>query len=91
MQSQAAEANLGEAIRRIEAQGQASADKPAWQQALTNARLPLYDVHWPQAIVLEDQGGNVRVGLADGRIVPLTGPRNAHARASSCTMRSMSA
>ncbi len=66
-----------EAIRRIEAQGQASPDKPAWQQALTNARLPLYDVHWPQAIVLEEKGGNVRVGLADGRIVPLTGPRNA--------------
>ena len=34
-------------------------------------------MHWPQAIVLEERGGNVRVGLADGRIVPLTGPRNA--------------
>ena len=77
VRSQAAEANLAEAIRRIGAQGQASPDKPAWQQALTNARLPLYDVHWPQAIVLEEKGGNVRVGLADGRTVPLTGPRNA--------------
>ena len=77
MQTQAAEANLGDAIRRIEAQGQANADKPAWQQALTNARLPLYDVHWPQAVVVEESGGNIRVGLTDGRIVPLTGPRNA--------------
>jgi penicillin-binding protein 1A len=77
VRSQAAEANLAEAIRRIQAQGQPSPEKPAWQQALTNARLPLYDVHWPPAIVLEEKGGNVRVGLADGRTVPLTGPRNA--------------
>ena len=34
VQFQAAEANLGDAIRRIESQGQANADKPAWQQAL---------------------------------------------------------
>ena len=80
VQTQAAEANLGDAIRRIETQGQANAEKPAWLQALTNARLPLYDVHWPQAVVLEERGGNVRVGLSDGRIVPLTGPRNAHAQ-----------
>jgi membrane carboxypeptidase/penicillin-binding protein len=76
VQAQAAEANLGDAIRRIEAQSQATPEKPAWQQALINARLPLYDVHWPQAVVIEERG-NVRVGLADGRIVPLTGPRNA--------------
>ena len=74
---QAAEANLGEAIRRIEAAEASRRDKPAWQQALTNARLPLYDVHWPQAVVVEDRGGNVKVGLADGRIVPLTGARDA--------------
>jgi penicillin-binding protein 1A len=76
-QGQAAEANLREAIRRIEAQRQSSGDKPAWLQALTNARLPLYDVHWPQGVVLEEKGGNVRVGLTDGRIVPLTGARTA--------------
>lgn len=70
----AAEANLGEAVRRINAQRQ-STDKPAWQQALINARLPLYDVHWPQAIVVEDRPGAIRVGLADGRIVPLSGGR----------------
>ena len=76
VQARAAEANLGEAVRRLAAQGQ-SGDKPAWQQALTNARLPLYDVHWPQAVVVEEKSGNVKVGLADGRIVPLSGARNA--------------
>jgi penicillin-binding protein 1A len=44
--------------------------KPAWQQALEAARPPLYDVHWPSAIVLST-GGNLRVGLADGRVLPL--------------------
>jgi penicillin-binding protein 1A len=75
-QGRAAEANLGDAIRRIEAKRQPG-DKPAWQQAVTNARLPLYDVHWPQAVVVEEKSGNVKVGLADGRVVPLTGARNA--------------
>ncbi|MCC6889175.1 MAG: transglycosylase domain-containing protein [Hyphomicrobiales bacterium] len=74
-QGSAAEANLGEAIRRIEAQG-GSGGRPAWQQALVNARLPLYDVHWPQAVVVDERAGNVRVGLADGRVVPLSGGRN---------------
>jgi membrane carboxypeptidase/penicillin-binding protein len=48
--------------------------KPAWQQALEAAHLPLYDVHWSPAIVLSnaaDRGG-ARVGLADGRIAPLS-------------------
>jgi penicillin-binding protein 1A len=49
----------------------ASKGKPAWQQALEAAHLPLYDVHWPAAIVLTDSGGAPRVGLADGRILPL--------------------
>src|SRR5262249_35605894 len=46
----------------------------AWQQALLAAHLPLYDVHWSTAIVLSngnDRSG-VRVGLADGRVVPLS-------------------
>jgi penicillin-binding protein 1A len=72
--NQAAEANLGDAVRRIESQRQSN-DKPAWQQALINARLPLYDVQWPQAIVVEDRPGNIRIGLADGRVVPLAGGR----------------
>jgi membrane carboxypeptidase/penicillin-binding protein len=53
--------------------------KPAWQQALEATRLPLYDVHWSPAIVLSNgndrndrSGGGVRVGLADGRVLPLS-------------------
>ncbi len=49
---------------------------PAWQQALQNVRLPLYDVHWEPAVVLDTGGkrgdGAIRVGLGDGRILPLT-------------------
>src|SRR5262249_54232982 len=41
-----------------------------------NARLPLYDVHWTPAIVLEKPAGKKgeawRVGLTDGRILPLS-------------------
>jgi membrane carboxypeptidase/penicillin-binding protein len=74
VQNAPAEANLGEAIRRI---GAGTDDKPAWLQALANARLPLYDVHWPQAVVVDITGANYKVGLADGRIVPLTGSRPA--------------
>ena len=50
--------------------------KPVWQQALANARLPLYDVHWTPAVVMEKPSGKKgeawRVGLADGRILPLS-------------------
>ncbi|GEP04893.1 penicillin-binding protein 1A [Methylobacterium oxalidis] len=45
--------------------------KPAWQRALESARAPLYDVHWPLAVVLETGRGAVRVGLADGRVASL--------------------
>ncbi|ACL60686.1 penicillin-binding protein 1A [Methylobacterium nodulans] len=47
--------------------------KPAWQRALESARAPLYDVHWPLAVVLDTgaKGGAVRVGLADGRVASL--------------------
>ncbi|MBK3422468.1 penicillin-binding transpeptidase domain-containing protein, partial [Methylobacterium ajmalii] len=39
---------------------------------LETARLPLYDVHWPAAVVLSTGGqGGVRVGLADGRVASL--------------------
>ena len=71
-----AEANLAGAVRRMEAQRQASDRKPVWQQALANARLPLYDVHWTPAVVIEKptakKGEAWRVGLADGRILPLS-------------------
>lgn len=98
LQFQGAEANLSEAIQKIEAapRGQAAgqsaeAAKPAWRQALEASRLPLYDVHWPAAVVLgpataknagekkagekagEKRAGEAfRVGLADGRILPLS-------------------
>ena len=78
-----AEANLAEAVRRIETdKAKAAADpakppRPAWQQALEAARLPLYDVHWPAALVLDKgrgkNAGVIRVGLADGRVLPLAG------------------
>jgi len=50
-----------------------------WQLALQNTRLPLYDVQWPPAIVVENRIGDrskavIRVGLKDGRIVPLSLP-----------------
>lgn len=75
LQFQAAEANLADAIRRIETEQKSG--RPAWQQALEGARLPLYDVHWPAAVVINKTatrggGETVRVGLADGRILPLS-------------------
>jgi 1A family penicillin-binding protein len=69
------EANLAVAIRRLESE---AADKPAWQRALGNVRLPLYDVHWRPAVVLEVAGkrSGLRVGLADGRVLPLPANSN---------------
>jgi membrane carboxypeptidase/penicillin-binding protein len=68
------EANLGDAIKKIGAQ---SGALPAWQQALQAVRLPLYDVHWTPAVILQKGDGKndagIRVGLPDGRIAPLTG------------------
>ena len=76
------EANLSEAIARIAAEQAASGSEPAWQQALAAARLPLYDVHWTPAVVLQQTGGKpaqgkqaqtrLQVGLADGRMMPLS-------------------
>ena len=81
MQYRGPEANI--ARRRAEARRPlprperrpAAAPMPAWQQALTAVHLPLYDVHWLPAVVLDKGGkrgdGVIRVGLADGRILPL--------------------
>ena len=73
---ESAETNLASAIRGIDAQRKAPDKQPPWQQALANAGLPLYDVHWTPAVVLEGPGakrGQIwRVGLADGRILPLS-------------------
>ena len=76
------EANLSESVQRIDAEQKTRAlrrdrvAKPVWQMALQAARLPLYDVHWTPAVVLEGNGkgkGGMRVGLPDGSIMPLSG------------------
>jgi penicillin-binding protein 1A len=85
VQFRGAEANIADAIQKLGAQqpsvstsgSPASATTPAWQQALTELHLPLYDVHWDAAVVLDKGGkrgdGLIHVGLADGRVLPLTG------------------
>ena len=92
---QGAEANLSEAIQRIEAERTTTGSvarnavpppqqardvpPPAWLQALEHTRPPLYDVHWTTAVVVSGPGGKntdknapLRVGLRDGRILPLS-------------------
>ena len=58
---------MAKAVERAEADQNTGDARPAWQRVLTNARLPLYDVHWAPAIVLEKPAGNKgeawRVGL----------------------------
>ncbi|MGB6750152.1 MAG: penicillin-binding transpeptidase domain-containing protein, partial [Xanthobacteraceae bacterium] len=63
------------AVQRLEVDNKSA--MPAWQQALQAVHLPLYDVHWTTAVVLQKGGkyggdGPIRVGLPDGRIVPLS-------------------
>ena len=71
-----AEANLSAAIQKIEGDRKNTSTPPSWQQALVNARLPLYDVHWTPAVLVQRPGGRKgdgwRVGLADGHVVPLS-------------------
>src|SRR5439155_19390834 len=88
---QAAQANLSDAVQRIESARNSIAGEttgpapsqapqllgpmPAWRQALATARPPLYDVHWPTAVVVAvstDKNAAIRVGLRDGRTLPLT-------------------
>lgn len=84
-QFQGPETNLSELITKIDAeqktraQRRGTVQKPLWQMALISARLPLYDVHWTPVVVLEKKGGGeggvaLKVGLADGRIMPLSIP-----------------
>jgi len=79
----APETSLAPAVKRIEAAQTVTTERQrrqAWQQALAGARLPLYDVHWTPAIIVEKPGGKKgdswKVGLADGRVLPvaLDGP-----------------
>ena len=82
------EANLADAVQKLGAEAKTApaspdqAAKPAWQRALIALRLPLYDVHWDAAVVVDAGGksvsgkrsdGGIRVGLADGRVVTLSG------------------
>src|SRR5262245_42299983 len=71
---QGAEVNLSSAVRRQEAKQHNEGSPPAWQKVLAGAHLMLYDVHWTPAIIIElanKKSGNPRVGLADGRTLPL--------------------
>jgi penicillin-binding protein 1A len=75
MQFHGPEANIADAVRKLEVDNHTGI--PAWQQALQALHLPLYDVHWTPAVVVLKGGGRsgddaIRVGLADGRILPLT-------------------
>jgi 1A family penicillin-binding protein len=75
-----AETNIGEQVRRLQADPKDDKSRPAWLVALEQARLPLYDVHWDRAVVVErarvkgERGAydSIRVGLRDGRILPLS-------------------
>jgi penicillin-binding protein 1A len=77
------EANIADLVHKLAAgsenipSGMRLNAMPPWQQALQQVRLPLYDVHWTPAVVLDKGGGRngegaIHVGLADGRIMPLT-------------------
>jgi len=75
------EANIADAVQKLSgaktggAASGASNALPAWQQALQEVRLPLADVHWDPVVVLDKGGkrgdGVIRVGLRDGRVLPL--------------------
>jgi membrane carboxypeptidase/penicillin-binding protein len=70
-------------VQRIEADTRTVDKRPSWRRALANAQLPLYDVHWTPALLIEKpgakRGDDWRIGLADGRILPLS-LDNANAR-----------
>jgi penicillin-binding protein 1A len=74
---ESAEMNLSDRVDALRRAGVSGT--PPWLQALTTARLPLYDVHWPTAVVLDKadtrgRPGNLWAGLTDGRIVALQVP-----------------
>ena len=48
-----AEANIGDAIQKLMLGGQSGTPLPAWQQALQELQLPLCDVHWEPAVILD--------------------------------------
>ena len=78
------ELNLGEITMRVTTEQSTRAlrrgrvVKPIWQIALQSARLPLYDVHWPAAVVLSNGGK----GADQGR--PARRPYRAAGGAGAC-------
>jgi penicillin-binding protein 1A len=76
VQFRTAEASLSQAVEQVEADTKPGDKRPPWQRALAKARLPLYDVHWTPAVVVEKPTGKKaatwRVGLTDGRVLPLS-------------------
>jgi 1A family penicillin-binding protein len=71
------ETNLAAEVDRLNAE--APVVESTWQQALESARIPLSDVHWDPVVVIgkadrKNREGSLQAGLADGGIVPLTGP-----------------
>jgi penicillin-binding protein 1A len=72
---QGAEINLAATVARAKSESAGNDGSPTWQKALESVRLPLQDVHWAPAIVIEETSGKgartVRVGLADGQVLPL--------------------
>jgi penicillin-binding protein 1A len=74
MEFRGPEANIADAVKNLDNGNRGGASvTPAWQQALEAVHLPLYDVHWTPAVVLQDgrRSDAVRVGLPDGRVVLL--------------------
>jgi membrane carboxypeptidase/penicillin-binding protein len=78
MQFRGPEASIADAVRKLDVDNRNGGmpAMPAWQQALQAVHLPLYDVHWTPAVVVSKGGGKkgddaIRVGLPDGRILPL--------------------
>jgi penicillin-binding protein 1A len=85
------ETNISELITKIDAEQKTRAQRrgkinlPLWQQAMQAVRLPLYDVHWLPAVILEkksSEGGGLfaKVGLSDGRTMPLSIPEGLNRR-----------
>ncbi len=79
------EINVGEIVARVDSEQRTRAQRrgkvrPSWQVALQNARLPLYDVQWTPAVIVERRWSDGRVvfkvGLRDGRTMPLEIPQN---------------
>src|SRR5271167_4669212 len=75
------EANIADAVQKLNGAKPGGTTTvapnalPAWQQALQEVRLPLADVHWDPAVVVDKGGkrgdGVIRVGLREGRVLPL--------------------